>query len=59
MESGGVRFTGDIAACYRANLWLRTASRVLMPLAVFPCDTPQELYDGVRTIPWTDTLPRT
>lgn len=56
LESGGVRFTGDISACWRANLWLRTANRVLMPLAVFSCTTPQELYDGVRAITWTTWL---
>jgi len=59
-EAGGARFTGDMSDCYRANLWLSTASRVLMPLAVFPCDTPNSLYEGVRTIPWHDFLsPRT
>ncbi|KAF0215742.1 MAG: putative N6-adenine-specific DNA [Geobacteraceae bacterium] len=52
VETGGVRFSGDQAACYRANLWLRTASRILMPLTEFTCETPQELYDGVRGIPW-------
>jgi putative N6-adenine-specific DNA methylase len=41
-----------MAAAYRANLWLRTASRVLMRLAEFPCQTPEELYQGVRSIPW-------
>jgi putative N6-adenine-specific DNA methylase len=56
VESGGVRFTGDLASGWRANLWLRTANRVLMPLAVFPCESPQELYDGVRTIPWSHYL---
>ncbi len=56
VESGGVRFTGDAAACWRANLWLRTANRVLMPVGVFPCETPQALYDGVRTLPWTTWL---
>ena len=56
VESGGVRFTGDVAACWRANLWLRTANRVLMPLAVFPVDSPQALYDGVRAIGWTEWL---
>lgn len=53
VESGGVRFEGGIDACWRANLWLRTANRVLVPLAVFPCTNPQELYDGVRAITWT------
>ncbi len=52
VEGGGVRFSGDRTACYRANLWLRTANRVLLPLAEFPCTTPQALYDGVRSIPW-------
>lgn len=56
VESGGVRFAGEIAACWRANLWLRTANRVLMPLAAFPCATPKELYDGVRAIPWSRHL---
>jgi putative N6-adenine-specific DNA methylase len=56
VETGGVRFSGDLAAAYRANLHLRTASRVLLQLAEFPCDSPQSLYDGVRTIPWADYL---
>ena len=56
VESGGVRFTGDAADCWRANLWLRTANRVLMPLALFPCDSPQALYDGVRGLSWTTWL---
>lgn len=51
-ETGGVRFRGDMASCYRANLWLRTANRVLLPLTEFACQNPQELYDGVRTIVW-------
>jgi 23S rRNA (guanine2445-N2)-methyltransferase len=55
-ESGGVRFSGDMASCYRANLWVRTASRILMKCAEFPSATPQELYDGARTIPWNDYL---
>ncbi len=56
VETGGVRITGDMDVCYRANFWLRTASRVLMPLAGFPCDSPRHLYDGVRTISWNDIL---
>lgn len=55
-ERGGVRFSGDMEACWRANLWLRTANRVLLPLATFSCTTPEELYAGVRTIPWQDYL---
>lgn len=51
-ERGGVRFTGEMADCWRANLWLRTANRVLVPLSTFPCASPQALYDGVRALPW-------
>jgi len=49
---GGVFFKSDIAGIYRANLWLRTASRVLVNLAVFPCSSPDELYSGVSSINW-------
>lgn len=55
-ENGGVRFSGGLEAAYRANLWSRTASRILMPLAEFSCASPEELYQGVRTIGWTDYL---
>jgi len=56
IESGGVRFGGGMEAAYRANLWLRTASRVLMPLGEFPCETPEQLYQGVRALAWSDYL---
>lgn len=52
IEKGGVRFNGNTATYYRANLWLRTANRILMPITEFFCETPQHLYDGVRTINW-------
>ncbi len=56
VDSGGVLFQGDLAACYRANLWLRTANRVLMQLAEFPCAGQDELYAGVREVPWQQIL---
>lgn len=49
---GGVHFFADLATLYRANLWLRTASRVLRPLRDFAAATPEMLYDQVRRIPW-------
>lgn len=52
IERGGVSFHGQLEDGYRACLWLRTASRVLLVLAEFPCSSPQELYDGVRRIDW-------
>jgi len=54
---GGVSFSGDMALCYRANLWLRSANRVVTLLSEFPAPTPAALYEGTREIPWTDLFP--
>jgi putative N6-adenine-specific DNA methylase len=53
---GGVHFEGDRALLYRANLWLRTAIRVLWPILEAPVRSPDELYDAVRTIDWSAWL---
>ena len=49
----GVLFEGSLEAAYRACLWSRTASRILMPLGNFPAATPEALYEGVAAIDWT------
>lgn len=49
---GGVAFHGDQAVLYKANLWLRTAVRVLKPILDAPATSPEELYDAVREIDW-------
>lgn len=56
IERGGVSFNGRLEDGYRACLWLRTASRVLLVLAEFPCSSPDELYAGVRTVEWSKYL---
>jgi putative N6-adenine-specific DNA methylase len=53
---GGVSFATDRGGLYRANLWLRTASRVLVNLSTFPCANPAELYEGVHAINWLDLI---
>src|SRR5437660_12525598 len=53
---GGVAFAGDRAVLYRANLWLRTAVRVLRPVLEADVRSPDELYDAVRTIDWSEFL---
>ena len=50
---GGVSFAGDHALLYKANLWLRTAVRVLRPVLTAPVQTPDDLYDAVRTVDWS------
>ncbi|MDX2169195.1 MAG: THUMP domain-containing protein [Deltaproteobacteria bacterium] len=49
----GVAFEGELEVAYRAVLWSRVASRVLLPLASFAAATPAALYDGVAAIDWT------
>src|SRR5262245_45719676 len=53
---GGVGFEGDQALLYRANLWLRTAVRVLRPVLEATVTTPDELYDAVRSLDWSRYL---
>jgi putative N6-adenine-specific DNA methylase len=57
ITAGGVSFSGDLALCYRANLWLRSANRVVTLLSEFSAPTPAALYEGTREIPWTDLFP--
>jgi len=53
---GGVSFAGEIDLLYRANLWLRTAVRVLQPILEFPVRSTDELYDAVRSLHWPDFM---
>jgi 23S rRNA (guanine2445-N2)-methyltransferase / 23S rRNA (guanine2069-N7)-methyltransferase len=53
---GGVAFAGPLATGYRACLWSRLASRVLLPLATFPAPDPESLYAAARAIPWEEHL---
>ncbi|MFA7536428.1 MAG: bifunctional 23S rRNA (guanine(2069)-N(7))-methyltransferase RlmK/23S rRNA (guanine(2445)-N(2))-methyltransferase RlmL [Desulfuromonadales bacterium] len=53
---GGVAFRGPLATGYRACLWSRTASRVLLPLARFKAPTPEALYAGINEMPWEEHL---
>ena len=56
-EPGGVSFTGNLETLYRTNLWLRTASRVLVRLGRFHASTFYELERRAKKIPWADFLP--
>ena len=49
---GGVEFEGDLATLYRANLWLRTASRVLVRVGSFRCRDFPSLYQKALRLPW-------
>jgi putative N6-adenine-specific DNA methylase len=56
-EIGGVAFEGDLDRVYQANLWLRTASRVLIRLGRFHASTFYELERRSKKLPWQDFLP--
>ncbi|MBI3821628.1 MAG: RNA methyltransferase [Planctomycetes bacterium] len=53
---GGVRFHGDLALLYRANLWLRTAVRILTPILETPVQSTDDLYAAVQSIDWSGYL---
>lgn len=53
---GGATFRGDNAMLYRACLWLRTAVRVLRPVSEFDCNSPEQLYDAVRQVNWSEWM---
>lgn len=56
-SNGRVDFTGSDRDLARANLWLRTADRVLILLAEFSAVTFEELFQGVYGVDWGELLP--
>ena len=55
-QNGKVTFTGDAYLIARANLGLRTAERVLIELGRFRAVTFDQLFQGVRSIPFEDYI---
>ncbi len=49
---GGVAFAGRLRDIYRANLWLRTASRILVRFAEFRSRDFPDLYRRAHRLPW-------
>lgn len=57
VEDGRVLFAGDEEAVCRANLFLRTAERILIKIGSFPAVTFEELFQGTRQLPWEEYIP--
>src|SRR3546814_8796260 len=55
----GVNVEGALEDAQRAVLWSRLASRVLWPLAEFPCEDEHALYRGVAVLPWQEHMDET
>lgn len=54
---GGVAFYGTVREAYTACLWSRLASRVFYVVGRCDAKNEQELYDGVKAMPWSRQIP--
>lgn len=57
VEDGRITFLGDEEAVARANIFLRTAERVLIKIGSFHAETYEELFQGTKNLPWEEFLP--
>ena len=57
VEDGRITFLGDAEAICRANIFLRTAERVLIQVGRFKATTFEELFQGIKGIPWEEYIP--
>ena len=57
VADGRVTFRGDEKAIARANIFLRTAERVLLCVGRFKARTFDELFEATKAIPWGDYIP--
>ncbi len=55
---GRIEFSGNEAAICRANLWLRSADRVMVQIAKFSAPDFDALFDTVAELPWEDWIVR-
>ena len=51
-----VSFSGDKEMLYKANFFCRTALRILKPIKEFKAKNPDEVYEKIKEIDWTDYL---
>ena len=57
VEDGRVTFAGDEDAICRANIFLRTAERILLKVGQLHADTFDELFEGIKALPWENYIP--
>lgn len=58
VDNGKVSFIGDVDACARANMFLRTTERVLIKVATFKAETFDELFENTKAISWEEFIPK-
>lgn len=58
VEDGRITFKGDQAALARANIFIRTAERIMIKVGSFQAVTFDELFEGTKALSWEEYLPR-
>lgn len=56
VSDGKITFEGNFETLAKANLWLRTAERVLIELASFRAESFEDLFQGTKAISWEDYI---
>lgn len=58
VEDGRVTFLGDYEALTRANIFLRTAERILLKIGSFHATTFDELFENTKALCWEHFIPK-
>lgn len=58
VEDGRVTFKGGAEALVRANIFIRTAERIMLKVGSFRAVTFNELFEGTKALPWEEMIPK-
>ncbi len=58
VADGRITFWGDEEALCRANIFLRSAERILIKIGRFRVQTYEELFQGTKSLPWEEYIPK-
>ncbi|WP_129598003.1 THUMP domain-containing class I SAM-dependent RNA methyltransferase [Anaerophilus nitritogenes] len=58
VEDAKITFKGDLSSIPKANLWLRSADRVLLKLGDFKALSFEELFEKTKALPWDEWIPQ-
>lgn len=58
VDNGKVTFEGSVDSIPRTNIFLRTSERLLLKVKTFHAETFDELFEGIKALPWEEYLPK-
>ncbi len=58
VEDGRVTFKGSAESLVRANIFIRTAERIMLKVGSFRAVTFDELFEGTKALPWEEMIPK-